>query len=83
MNTVPCSQCVHCDVRHKYVNGQLQPIRGSAFCVAQSVYPHKEQDEQVFPPHARRAPPGQLAQMHVIDPKGLVRACTHAVAKPA
>lgn len=91
MNKTKCEDCVHFDTQYKNIHrldpktkkpyADRVPIKGHGYCAAQSIYPAKEQDGQVFPPDARRAEPGELAKMVPVSPTGVVATCTSIIRK--
>lgn len=68
----PCGNCVHFD---QIIASGDRARHG--WCVPNSVYPHVEQEGQVFPAGVRRAAPGELAQPAIRRLDQVVTACPH------
>jgi len=72
MNTKPCSSCFYFD-RIIFGDGTRKPRHG--WCAIKSIYPHKEQEGQVFPAGVKRAAPGALASPVIVTIDEVVPHC--------
>ena len=79
-NQIKCENCVNFDPQHKFVNGKKRLV-WYGFCAAQSKYPTKEQDGQIFPADADRVAEGEVAQMVTVKRDGIVKDCLLAIKK--
>jgi len=72
VNEHPCVKCSHFD-RIIFGDGTRKPRHG--WCAVKSVYPHKEQQGQIFPSHVTRAAPGALASPYIVQADEVVPNC--------
>ena len=80
MNDKACSTCANYDVILKARKDETK--RG--WCVANSLYPHKEEQGQLFPVNAVRAPdPSTPAVPHIVQGANVYTTCVKYKAKPS
>jgi hypothetical protein len=72
--TNPCATCYHFD-RIVFGDGTRKPRHG--WCAAKSIYPHAEQQGQVFPPGVKRAASGALASPVIVAADEAVPNCPY------
>lgn len=93
MNTIKCKDCAHFDERFKFVqkvqrDGTIVNVQKPLWyghCTAQSLYPAKEQDGQLFPLNVRRRDldDKRLAEMESVDKEKVKTHCVLALKKSA
>lgn len=79
LNNNACSACTNFD---RIVRGDGTRAVRHGWCAATSVYPHKEQEGQIFPPGVRRAGPDQLAVPTIVTDDSVVTTCGNFRGKP-
>lgn len=74
INNLPCGKCVNYDPR---LGSNFKDTR-RGYCIARSLYPHKEGPGQLFPPQAQRVGKGELAKPFLVKKDQVVEPCTFA-----
>ena len=72
MNANACSTCAHFD---RIIFGDDTRKSRHGWCSIKSIYPHKEQEGQIFPQGVKRAAAGALASPVIVATEEVVQNC--------